>query len=174
MGTEVVQGTASAVRYTIDVSGDRDGVSTKHHTIFKIGETTVMFTSGSPPIIGDGDRLIVAGRLRGRVLVAEAYVNRTAMIRGNSGLWYSLISAAFLLPVGVAALAWVLLEPALPFLPRLDLTLRLMVFATGLVSFIPGLFLLYRWAIIRQAVKLLKVDEAARHAFGGRRDGWPG
>jgi len=87
MAAEVVKGTASAVRYTIDVSGGRDSVSTKHHTFFKVSETTVMFTSGSPPIIGNGDQLLVAGRWRGKVLVAEAYVNRTAMIRGNSGLW---------------------------------------------------------------------------------------
>jgi hypothetical protein len=47
MATEVVKGIASAVRYTIDVRGDRDGVSTRHHTIFKVGDMTVMFTSGS-------------------------------------------------------------------------------------------------------------------------------
>lgn len=157
----VVKGTASAVRYTIDVSGNRDGVSTKHHTIFKVGETTVMFTSGSPPVIGDGDQLIVAGTLRGRMLVAEAYINRTAMIRGNSGLWYSLISAAFLLPVGVAALAWALLEPALPFLPRLELAPRLMLLAAGLASFVPGLYLLYRWLLIRSAVKSVRSEQSS-------------
>lgn len=156
MATEVVKGTASAVRYTIDVRGDRDGVSTKHHTIFKVGETTVMFTSGSPPIIGNGDQLLVAGRWRGRVLVAEAYVNRTAMIRGNSGLWYNLLSAAFMVPVGAAAISWALLSPALPFLPQMELAPRLMILAAGLIFFVPGLFMLYRWVLISRAVKLLK------------------
>lgn len=156
MATEVVKGTASAVRYTIDVRGDRDGVSTRHYTIFKVGDTTVMFTSGSPPIIGDGDQLVVAGQRRGRMLVCEAYVNRTTMIRGDSGLWYSLLGAAFLAPLGAAAIAWVLLGPAVPSLPQLELAPRLMVLAAGLAFFIPGLFLLYRWVLIRRAVKLLK------------------
>jgi hypothetical protein len=156
MATEVVKGVASAVRYTIDVSGGRDGVSTKHHTIFKVGDTTVMFTSGSPPIIGDGDQLAVAGRRRGRVLVCEAYVNRTTLIRGDSGLWYSLIGAAILAPVGAAAVTWALLGPLAPFLPQLELVPRLMLLVGGLTSLVPGLLLLYRWVTIRRAVKLLE------------------
>ena len=156
MATEVVKGTASAVRYTIDVSGGRDSVSTKHHTFFKVGETTVMFTSSSPPIIGNGDQLAVAGRWRGKVLVAEAYINRSAMIRGNSGLWYNFLSAAFMLPLGVAAISWALLEPVVPFLPRLVLAFRLMALGLGLAFLVPGLFMLYRWVQIRRAVKLLQ------------------
>jgi hypothetical protein len=157
MATEVVKGVVSAVRHTIDVRGDRDGVSTKHHTIFKVGDTTVMFISGSPPIISDGDQLVVAGRRRGpRMLVCEAYVNRTAMIRGDSGLWYSLIGAAFMIPVGAGAIAVSMLSPVIPVLPRMDLAPQLMLLGTGLCFFIPGLFLLYRWVIIRRAVRLLK------------------
>lgn len=154
----VVKGTASSVRYTINVSGNRDGVSTKHHTIFKVGNTTVMFTSGSPPVIGDGDQLIVAGKLRGRVLVAEAYVNRTVMIRGDSGLWYSFIGAAIFLPVGVTALVVSLLGPLIPPLPHLDMVEQLMILAIGLTSFGSGLYLLYRWLLIRSAVKMVKGD----------------
>jgi hypothetical protein len=156
MVTEVVKGTASAVRHTVDVHGDRDGVSTRHHMIFKVGETTVMFTSGSPPIISDGDQLVVAGRRRGRMLVCEAYVNRTAMIRGDSGLWYSLISAAFMIPLGAAAIAVSLLGPFIPSLPRQDLAPQLMILGAGLCLFVPGLFLLYRWVLIRRAVKMVK------------------
>lgn len=156
MATEVVKGAASAVRSTIDVRGDRDGVSTRHHTIFKVGDTTVMFTSGSPPVISDGDQLLVAGRRRGKVLVAEAYVNRTLMMRGNSGLWQSLIGAAIGLPIGAAGIGLALLGPFVPSLPRWDLPLILMVLAAGLVMFGTGLLLLYRWVLIRRAVKLLK------------------
>ena len=156
MATEVVKGSASAVRSTIDVRGDRDGVSTRHHTIFKVGDTTVMFTSGSPPVISDGDQLLVAGRRRGRVLVAEAYVNRTLMIRGNSGLWQSLIGAAIGLPIGAAGIGLALLGHIVPFLPRWDLPVLLMVLAAGLTFFVTGLLLLYRWVLIRRAVKLLK------------------
>jgi hypothetical protein len=156
MATEVIKGAASAVRSTIDVRGDRDGVSTRHHTIFKVGDTTVMFTSGSPPVISDGDQLLVAGRRRGRVLVAEAYINRTLMVRGNSGLSQSLIGAAIGLPLGAAGIGLALLGQIVPSLPRWDLPLLLMILAAGLTFFVTGLLLLYRWVIIRRAVKLLK------------------
>lgn len=156
MATEVVKGAASAVRSTIDVRGDRDGVSTRHHTIFKVGDTTVMFTSGSPPVISDGDQLLVAGRRRGKVLVAEAYVNRTLMIRGNSGMWQSLIGAAIGLPLGAVGIGLALLGHVLPSLPRWDLPVLLMVLAAGLLMFGTGLLLLYRWVLISRAVKLLK------------------
>jgi hypothetical protein len=152
----VVKGTASAVRYTIDVRGNRDGISTSHHTIFKVGDTTVMFTSGSPPVISDGDLISVAGERRGRTLVALAYVNRTAMIRGNSGLWQSLIGATIAVPAGAAAVAWGLLGSAVPFMPELEPVTRIMVLVGGLIFFIPGLLLLYRWVTIRRAVNLLK------------------
>ena len=148
MATEVVKGTATAVRYTIDVRGGSDSVSTSHHAIFKIGETTVLFTSGSPPIIGDGDQVVVAGRKRGKMLVAEAYLNRTAMCRGNSGLWQNLIGAAFLLGVGAFGLALTL--------PPYNLEPRFMLLGGGLLFTVMGLLLLYRWAMIRRAVKLVK------------------
>lgn len=154
---KVVKGTATAVRYTIDVSGGGDSVSTSHHAIFKIGDTTVVFTSASPPIIGDGDQLVVAGRQRGKMLVALAYVNRTAMIHGNSGLWQNLLGAAFALPVGAFGLALALLGSVVPSLPEIDvLALRLLVLGAGLLFSGVGLLLLYRWATIRWAVKLLE------------------
>lgn len=156
MTTEIVKGTASAVRSTIDVRGGRDGVSTRHHTLFKVGDTTVVFTSGSPPVIGDGDHLVVAGRRRGRMLVAEAYINRTLMVRGDSGRWQCLVGAAIGLPIGAAGIGLALLGQVVPSLPRWDLPLLLMILAAGLTMFITGLLLLYRWVLIRQAIKLLK------------------
>ncbi len=86
MNTEVLKGTATGVRESIHVRGDSSSVSTSHRTIFKIGATTVIFISGGMPIIGEGDSLVVAGRLKGRVLLAEAYRNDTVGVRGNSGM----------------------------------------------------------------------------------------
>jgi hypothetical protein len=54
---EVLRGTATGLRNTVDVSGTRDSVTTRHHALFKIGGTTVMFASGSPPLInGESSR----------------------------------------------------------------------------------------------------------------------
>jgi hypothetical protein len=71
-------------------------------------------------------------------------------------MWQSFISGALALPAGAAAIAWGLLGPAVSFLPELEPVTRLMVLVGGLALFIPGLYLLYRWVIIRRAVDLLK------------------
>ena len=52
MTIEVVKGTAAVVRHAVHVSGDRDGVSTKHHATFRVGETTVVFASGALAPVG--------------------------------------------------------------------------------------------------------------------------
>ena len=95
METDLLKGTAAGVRYTVHVSGDKDGVSTRHHTLFKIGAMTVVYASDSPPVIGEGDRLVIAGRMKGKVLMAEAYLNQTAGVTGNSGLRTNLVGAIF-------------------------------------------------------------------------------
>jgi hypothetical protein len=72
--TELISGIAAGVRYTVHVSGDKDGVSTSHHTIFKVGDITVLFTSAAPALISDGDRLVLAGQRKGaRMLLAGGY-----------------------------------------------------------------------------------------------------
>lgn len=128
---EVVKGTAASVRYTVHVSGDRDGVSTRHHAIFKVGATTVMFDSGSPPVISEGDKLVVAGRMKGRILLADAYLNSSASVRGDSGLWVNFAGMLLFFIFGAAGLGWLLLEPLVLWLPRLDETLSWYLAACG-------------------------------------------
>lgn len=152
---EVVKGTAAGVRYTVHISGDKDGVSTRHHAMFKLGATTIVFDAGAPPVISEGDRLVVAGRMRGRVLLADAYLNQTAGVRGDSGMWVSFAAMLFFLLLGVAGLSWPLLGRLFPDAPAFDRTLGwyLAAFGTFLAAF--GLYNLYKWRRIRGAVKLL-------------------
>src|SRR5689334_10872557 len=107
MELEVVRGTANGLRTAVDVSGNRDGVSTLHHALFKIGGVTVTFASGSPPPISEGDRLVVAGRMKGRLLMADAYLNVTVGVRGDAGMLYSLVCAICFLLLFVAAVVGV-------------------------------------------------------------------
>jgi hypothetical protein len=158
MAMKILKGTATSVRYTIDVSGgeNNSGVSTRHHTIFKIDGTTVMFTSGVPAVIGEGDRLVIAGHLKGRLLKAEAYLNQTAQVRGDAGIWANFAGMVFCLLLGMAALSVVLLGPFIPWLPSLDqLEIVLAVTFGGIFCGI-GLYCLYRWLLIRNAVRLLR------------------
>jgi hypothetical protein len=154
---EVLKGTATGVRYTIDVSGgeNNSGVSTWHHTIFKIDGMTVMFTSGAPAVIGEGDQLVVAGRLKGRLLKAEAYVNQTAGVKGDAGMWASFAGMVFCLLLGAIALGGGLLWPLIPWLPSLDQLGMALAITFGGIFCGMGLYCLYRWRRIRDAVKLV-------------------
>lgn len=153
---EVLKGTTAGVRYTVHVTGDKDGVSTRHHAIFKVGETTVMFDAGAPPVIGEGDRLVVAGRMKGRVLLADSYINQTAGVRGDSGMWVSFIAMLFFLLLGAAGLSWPLLGRLFPGAPAFDQTLVWFVGACGALCAALGFYNLYKWLRIRGAVRLLK------------------
>ncbi len=155
MAIEVLKGTAAGVRYTVHVSGDKDGVSTRHHAIFKLGATTVMFSSGAPAVISEGDRLVVAGQRKGSVLLAEAYRNNSASVRGDSGLWVNFAGMLFCFLFGAAGLGWWLLEPFVPWLPRLDETLAWFVSACGAFFTFWGCYCLYKWLRIRGAVRLV-------------------
>jgi hypothetical protein len=155
METELLKGTAAGVRYTVHVSGDKDGVSTRHHTLFKIGATTVVYASDSPPVIGEGDRLLVAGRLKGNVLTAEAYLNQTAGVRGNSGLRTNLAGAIFGLLMCATALVLILLG-LLPDDPDTRVILRVIVGVFGLFFGCFGFYCLYRWLRIRDAVRIVR------------------
>jgi hypothetical protein len=156
MNTEVLQGTATGVRESIHVRGDSSSVSTSHRTMFKIGTTTVIFVSSGMPIISEGDRMAVAGTRRGKqVLVALAYINQTAGVMGNAGLW-SYFGGMLVSLLGGAGL---LLAILLGFIPEGDSTdqfWRVFLGVLGLVCFGAGLYSMYRWLRIRAAVKVLK------------------
>jgi hypothetical protein len=155
---EVIKGTATSVRYTVNVTGNKDGISTRHHAIFKVGATTVMFDSASPAVIGEGDRLIVAGLMRGRVLLAKAYRNDTAGVCGDSGMWANFIGMVVSFLAGGIGLGWALLEPLVPELPRLDESLWWLISLGGAVFTVLGFYCLYKWLRIRSAVGLVKVS----------------
>jgi hypothetical protein len=155
MKMEVLKGTATGVRYTVHVSGGRDDVSTRHHAIFKLGQLTVVFDAGSPPVISEGDQLVVAGRVRGKVLLADAYLNQTALVRGDSGWRYNLAVMLFNLPLGTAGLALSLFWPLI-IGGDIGWAVRGMVMLAGATFVALGSLSLYRWLRIRRAVKLLR------------------
>ena len=156
MNTEVLKGTATGVRESIHVRGDSSSVSTSHRTIFKLGATTVIFVSNGLPIIGEGDRLTVAGTMKGRVLLADAYINNTAGVRGNSGMRENFVGMVSLFLAGAVGLGWALLEPLIPELPRLDDALWWLVSLAGAFFTGLGFYCLYKWMRIRSAVGLVR------------------
>lgn len=60
---------------------------------------------------------MVAGRMKGRVLLCDAYLNQTAGIRGDSGMWLSFAAMLFCLPLarrGSSGRCWGGSSPACP------------------------------------------------------------
>lgn len=155
LSMEVIKGTAAGVRYTVHVTGNRDGVSTRHHAIFKLGQTTVVFDAGAPPVISEGDRLVVAGRMRGRVLQADAYLNSSASVRGDSGLWLNFAGMLLFFVFAAAGLGWLVFEPLVPWLPRLDEMLFWYLAVCGTFFALCGCYNLYKWLRIRRAIRLV-------------------
>lgn len=160
MNTEVLKGIATGVRESIHVRGDSSSVSTSHRTIFKIGATTIIFVSNGMPIIGEGDRLTVAGTMKGRVLLADAYRNDTAGVRGNSGMWNNFVGMVGSFLMGAVGFGWVLLEPLIPELPRLGERLWWLVSLAGAFFTVLGFYYLYRWLRIRSAVGLVRATQS--------------
>jgi hypothetical protein len=156
MNTEVLKGTATGVRESIHVRGDSSSVSTSHRTIFKIGATTVIFVSDGMPIIGEGDRLTVAGTMKGRVLLAEAYRNDTAGVRGNSGMRESFVGMVVSFLAGAVGLGWALLEPLVHELPPLHGALWWFVSLAGIFFTVLGFYYFYKWMRIRSAVGVVR------------------
>jgi hypothetical protein len=156
VNTEVIKGTATGVRESIHVRGDSSSVSTSHRTMFKIGTTTVIFVSDGMPIIGEGDRLAVAGSRKGtRVLVAFAYVNLTAGVMGNAG-WWSYFGGMLVGLLGGAGLLLAILLGYIPGGAYMDETWRVFLGVLSLACFGMGFYSMYRWLRIRAAVKALK------------------
>jgi hypothetical protein len=152
---EVLKGAATGVRYTVHVSGDKDGVSTRHHAMFKLGATTVIFDAGAPPVISEGDHVVVAGRMKGRMLLADAILNQTVGVRTDSGMWLSFAAMLFCLPLGAAGLSWPLLGRLFPGEPLFNETLGWGLAVSGALFAAVGLYNLYKWLRIRGAVRLL-------------------
>jgi hypothetical protein len=141
---------------SVSGGGDNTGITTKHHAIFSLDDgMTVMFASGGPAVIRDGDQVVVVGRKKGRLMKCDAYWNITAHVRGNAGRWGSLAVALFGLMFGVAILS-VLFWPIYLIGFPLGFIEKLIVIGLGLFFCGAGLYHLYSWLRISNAVKALE------------------
>lgn len=156
---EVRRGKVSSTRHTLSVSGGYSdtNVLTRHHAIFSLDDgTTVMFSSGGPAVVRDGDEVKVAGRQKGRVMKALAYRNETAGVKGDAGKWASLGIGAFALLFGIMALVLGLFEPPSMINQPLSFGEKLIAIVLGASFCSLALYYFYRWLSISSAVKLLE------------------
>ena len=89
------------------------------------------------------------------MLIADAYHNQTAGVIGNAGVWGSLAGMLVSLAMGAAFTLYALLG----FPPRtsgVELFWRLFLGGFGVISCCAGLYSMYRWLRIRDAIRVLR------------------
>jgi len=103
---QLLTGQASSIRSTVTVSGGgRDSaVSTKHVVLLKVNGRQAMIESDTPPMIEDGEIVVLAGVEQSGAFQALAYMNKSTGVSGDAGLSGSQISTAIGLAGGVFAL----------------------------------------------------------------------
>lgn len=116
---QTLQGTVRHLRHTTHTSGGVGGgeygsyVSTSHIAILELegAAGAVKYVSSEPPVISEGDNVIVTGKVAGNGLFeAEAYKNITANVTGsNADGWVSRGVMGFMLMLA-GPLAFLLIQ----------------------------------------------------------------
>lgn len=81
---KVVSGAATHVRRSAAVGGNQYGVSTDQIVTLRLGAQAVQIWMPTPPLIEEGDEIVVAGDIRDGAMHARAYMNRG---NGTYGRW---------------------------------------------------------------------------------------
>jgi hypothetical protein len=156
---DIRRGTVTKFHSSISVSGgeNNSGVTTRHHTSFTLDGLTVMFVSAAPPVINDGDQLIVAGRQQGRVIKAYAYRNLSMHVTGSEGAWKSLGEALGCLFLACVSF-WLsfFLFPISNPQDTSDIIVGIIAGVAGVVLISASLYYFSRWLKVREAVKRLE------------------
>lgn len=148
---EVMKGTAEKVRNTTSVSGGGNNghISTTHISLFKLDGLQVSIRSNEPPVIDDGDAVVVAGDLDKGLLKAYAYKNLTTGVYGNEGLNIMLLFGIIFPIVGIYFFNEVSdSRVAPPYLFQ----------GISLVFVFVGVYFLYRSKKVFSALKIIKSE----------------
>lgn len=100
----VIEGRAERLRLSTETSGDTESVSTTHVATLQLGKVPVRLQMPNAIMIGDGDKLMVAG-LRGSdgVFAGFAYRNVDTGARGKSSGPMEMIGGTVFLCIGIGA-----------------------------------------------------------------------
>lgn len=129
---KLLSGQASSIRSTTSVSGGgRDSaVTTTHILLLKVNGVQAEIQADSPPIIDEGEFVVLAGDDRNGAFEALAYKNESTGVVGNAGLTGSLIGSA----VGIGGGILVLVNFSSPSFGLVPKLVALAFFAVGAFS----------------------------------------
>ena len=140
---ETKKGLVSNLRSSVDVSGGNYGifVNTAQVTLFSIDDMPVMMVNKKPPVIQNGNTVIVSGEIDNGQLIAYAYQNLSTSSKGNKGYVRRFIAFILLMLLGLSL--WFFLAE--------DLGYGLKIISTIFTAF--ALYYLYIGNKILNAVK---------------------
>lgn len=108
--TEVIAGTVSKLRGSIEVNGgygEHAGTSTTHITTFQLGDRAMRFRSTTLPAFYDGDLLMVAGSMmRNGQFDVLAFRNKTNGVTGDATNRESWMFAIVVMAMGFGAMIY--------------------------------------------------------------------
>jgi hypothetical protein len=112
---ETISGKANNIRSSVDVSGGNYGifVNTAQVTLFSIDDYPVMMVNKRPPVIQEGNEVVVSGHTKNGRLNAYAYHNITTSSKGDRG-YIRYLLAAFILSL-LALYLWYIYGNALGY-----------------------------------------------------------
>lgn len=79
----VINGTVSNIRHSMEVNGAEANVSTVHIAVFEVDGHPVELKLSGTIFINNGDNILVAGELERGLLRGRAYYNQTKGVKGK-------------------------------------------------------------------------------------------
>lgn len=101
---EVLQGIVSKVRFSTEVSGNENTISTKHVAIFEINETPIELKLPGSIILENGDEVLLAGKVKKGLFKALAYKNMTNSVSGKGQVILHLLLGIMFTIVGITTI----------------------------------------------------------------------
>jgi len=100
---EVMQGKASQIRSSVDVSGGYHGifVNSKHIALFQIDQLPIKVIATETPVIQENDDIKVSGVMKNGQLSAYAYHNLSTTSKGDRGYLRKFFGSAMLIIIGI-------------------------------------------------------------------------
>lgn len=158
--SEVLRGRVSHLRHTTGVhtstsmvaGSDGTTVSVTYIAIFELDGQAVKYTAAEPPILKEGDTVVVAGLVKRGLFEAVAYRNLTTHVAGSAEYRHFLAGGVglLLLPfVAAGALLFILT-------PRERSYAMQWLMLAGVVIMATGVLLLREWSKVHRAVKSLE------------------
>ena len=139
---EKMKGTISKVRFSSELSGGENSISTSQIAIFKLDKKPVELKLPVSIVIEDGDNIFVAGKTKNGLFRALAYKNLSNGVSGKGPVVLNLIMGIIFTVVGIGTGAIAFFD--IELIRGLLWALKLLFFSSiGLIFTLIGLYMIH-------------------------------